>query len=49
MVKSINEISQVMGKNTIAEYVEDQQTLDLLEEIGVDYVQGCFFSRPEAV
>ena len=47
MVKSINEIGHVMGKQTIAEYVEDQQTVDLLREIGVDYAQGYIFSRPE--
>jgi len=47
MVKSINEIGQVMGKFTIAEYVEDQQTVDMLTEIGVDYAQGFYFSRPE--
>ena len=46
MVKSINEIGQVMGKKTIAEYVEDQKIVDLLKEIGVDYAQGFFFSRP---
>ena len=49
MVKSINEIGHMMGKKTIAEYVEDQQTLDLLKEIGVDYAQGYFFSRPAPV
>jgi len=47
MVKSINEIGHVMGKQTIAEYVEDQQTVDLLRVIGVDFVQGFVFSRPE--
>lgn len=49
MVKSINEIGHMMGKKTIAEYVEDQQTLDLLNEIGVDFAQGYYFSKPEAV
>ncbi|MBE9560421.1 MAG: EAL domain-containing protein [Proteobacteria bacterium] len=47
MVKSINEIGHIMGKKTIAEYVEDQQTVDLLRHIGVDYAQGYVFSRPE--
>lgn len=47
MVKSINEIGHVMGKKTIAEYVEDKQTVNLLKEIGVDYAQGFIFSRPE--
>ena len=35
------------GKNTIAEYVEDQQTVELLREIGVDFAQGFVFSHPE--
>ena len=47
MVKSINEIGHIMGKKTIAEYVEDQQTVDLLRHIGVDYAQGYIFSRPK--
>jgi len=47
MVKSINEIGHIMGKITIAEYVEDQQTVDLLRHVGVDYAQGYVFSRPE--
>ena len=46
MVRSINEIGHVMGKQTIAEFVEDEQTLDLLREIGVDFVQGYGIGRP---
>ena len=40
MVKSINEIGHFMGKKTIAEYVEDEEILEILREIGVDYAQG---------
>jgi EAL domain-containing protein (putative c-di-GMP-specific phosphodiesterase class I) len=29
-----------MGKKTIAEFVEDEETLEILREIGVDYAQG---------
>jgi len=47
MVKAINEIAKVMGKQTIAEYVESQQILDVLQEIGVDFVQGYHLGRPE--
>lgn len=46
MVRSINEIGHVMGKQTIAEFVEDEATLDLLREIGVDFVQGYGIGRP---
>ena len=45
MVKSINDIGHVMGKKTIAEFVEDKQTLEALREMGVDYAQGYAISR----
>lgn len=47
MVKSINEIGQVMGKQTIAEFVENESILEKLQEIGVDYAQGYGIGRPE--
>ncbi|MEM7542191.1 MAG: EAL domain-containing protein [Pseudomonadota bacterium] len=46
MVRAINEIGHVMGKKTIAEFVEDDVTLDELRAIGVDYAQGFHFGRP---
>jgi diguanylate cyclase (GGDEF)-like protein/PAS domain S-box-containing protein len=46
MVKSINEIGKVMGKHTIAEFVESEAILAKLREIGVDYVQGFATGRP---
>lgn len=45
-VKHINQIAQEFGKKTIAEYVEDAETLDILKEIGVDYAQGFHYGRP---
>lgn len=40
VVKSINEIGHFMGKKTIAEFVEDDEVLKILREIGVDFAQG---------
>lgn len=40
VVKSINEIGHFMGKKTIAEFVEDDDVLEILKEIGVDFAQG---------
>jgi diguanylate cyclase (GGDEF)-like protein len=40
VVKSINEIGHFMGKTTIAEFVEDDEVVEILREIGVDFVQG---------
>ena len=46
VVKSINEIGHFMGKRTIAEFVEDNDILDNLREIGVDYAQGYGIEKP---
>ena len=46
MVRSINEIGHVMGKKTIAEFVENDQIRDALQAIGVDYVQGFGIHKP---
>lgn len=46
MVKSINEVGHVMGKKTIAEFVENQDILKLLQSLGVDYAQGYGVAKP---
>lgn len=46
-VKSINDIAHAMSKKTIAEFVETQDCLDKLKEIGVDYAQGYLLGKPE--
>lgn len=47
MVRSINEIGHMMGKHTIAEFVEDRRVLDILKRVGVDFAQGYEIGRPE--
>jgi EAL domain-containing protein (putative c-di-GMP-specific phosphodiesterase class I) len=47
MVAAINDIAHSMGRQTIAEYVEDRETFMALRSIGVDYVQGYYFGRPQ--
>lgn len=46
VVKAIVEIAHGMGLKTIAEYVEDAATLELLRDFGVDYCQGFQIGRP---
>ena len=46
MVRSINEIGQVMGLKTIAEFVENDAILEKLKKIGVNYAQGYGISKP---
>ncbi|NIO40728.1 MAG: EAL domain-containing protein [Burkholderiales bacterium] len=49
MVNSINDIGHVMGKKTIAEFVESEGILQKLREIGVDYAQGYSIGRPQPI
>ena len=49
LVKSLVQIATELGTRTIAEFVEDQATLDTLLELGVDYAQGYFIGRPAAL
>jgi diguanylate cyclase (GGDEF)-like protein len=46
MVKSINEVGQVMGIKTIAEYAASDEIIHCLKEIGIDHAQGNAVSRP---
>ncbi len=46
MVHSINQIGQVMGKATIAKFVENEAIRVILAKIGVNYAQGYGIGRP---
>jgi EAL domain-containing protein (putative c-di-GMP-specific phosphodiesterase class I) len=46
MVQSMNQVAHALGKQTIAEYVEDAATLELLRDYGVDYAQGNYIGKP---
>ena len=45
-VKAIVQIARGLGKTTIAEYVQDDRTTELLREYGVDMAQGYHLGRP---
>jgi diguanylate cyclase (GGDEF)-like protein len=45
-VKAIVEIARGLGKRTIAEFVEDEDTTTLLREYGVDMAQGYHLGKP---
>jgi EAL domain-containing protein (putative c-di-GMP-specific phosphodiesterase class I) len=49
LVASVVELARGLGKKTIAEYVGDQDTVELLRELGVDYAQGFHTGRPAPV
>lgn len=46
IIESIVQIAHTVGKNTVAEFVENAEVLKMLKEAGVDYVQGYYIGRP---
>ncbi len=49
MVRSINEIGHLTGKQTIAEWAENAEIIEVLRGLGVDYAQGYGVSQPQKV
>ncbi|MBI5611539.1 MAG: EAL domain-containing protein [Gammaproteobacteria bacterium] len=49
VVKAMNDIAHALGKRTVAEFVENADSLRLLAEYGVDYAQGYHLGRPDVV
>ena len=49
MVESINHIGHVMGRKTIAEFVENQEILHTLNTLGIDYMQGYGIAKPSVL
>lgn len=47
MVIAMNQIGHITQTQVIAEYVENLELAELLKEIGVDYLQGYYFSAPK--
>jgi diguanylate cyclase (GGDEF)-like protein/PAS domain S-box-containing protein len=46
MVRSINEIGHLTGKQTIAEFAENAEIITMLRGMGVDYAQGYGVEEP---
>lgn len=47
MVEAIHSVGKKLGLMTVAEFVENADTITMLKEIGVDFAQGYVYSEPE--
>ena len=47
MARSINDLAHFLGQETIAESVENDEVVEKLREIGVDYLQGWGIGMPK--
>ncbi|HEV3047586.1 MAG TPA: EAL domain-containing protein [Solirubrobacteraceae bacterium] len=48
LVSALTNVAHGMGAKTVAEFVGDEQTMQLLGRYGVDYAQGFAVGRPQA-
>jgi len=46
MVRAIHQVGQSMGIQTVAEFVEDEDIVQVLSQIGVQYAQGYHIGKP---
>ena len=46
LIRAAVDIARGLGKKTIAEYVGDEETVELLRRLGVDYAQGFHIGQP---
>ncbi len=47
MVRAMNDIAHALGKKTVAEFVEDEDSFQLLRQYGVDSCQGYLLGKPQ--
>jgi diguanylate cyclase (GGDEF)-like protein len=47
IVEAITELVRNLGMKSVAEWVEDGETVEVLAQVGVDYVQGYAIARPQ--
>ncbi|MEL6461257.1 MAG: EAL domain-containing protein [Cyanobacteria bacterium J06621_15] len=49
MVQAINYLAESIGIKTIAEFAENQDIVDILQELHVDYAQGYHYGKPSLI
>ena len=49
LVTAIQQVGRVIGIKTIAESIEDAETMEILRDLGVDFGQGYFFQVPQPI
>ena len=40
-------VAKKLGIKTLAEFVENEEVLKVVKDLGIDYAQGYYFGKPE--
>ena len=49
IAKAVTDIAKAYGRKTVAEYIENEKIANVASEIGIDYGQGYYFSKPFSI
>ncbi len=49
IVKAVTDIAKVYGRKTVAEYIETKEIAEIITDIGIDYGQGYYYSKPTPI
>lgn len=49
MLKAMNDVAHALGKQTVAEFVEDETHFNLICNMGLDYGQGYYLGKPALI
>jgi EAL domain-containing protein (putative c-di-GMP-specific phosphodiesterase class I) len=47
LVMSVSELAKKLNIQTIAEFVENKETFDIVKQLGINYSQGYYFGKPQ--
>jgi len=48
-IRAISSLSKSLGIKTVAEFVEEKKTAEILKEEGIDFIQGFLISKPKTI
>jgi diguanylate cyclase (GGDEF)-like protein len=46
MIKSVRLLANLLGKETVAEWIENKEVDEMVKSLGVEYGQGFYYSKP---
>ena len=49
MVNSINDIGHLHGLKTVAEFIDNEEALNIVRAIGLDFARGYHLHKPETL
>ncbi len=49
IVRALVEVCEGLGIKTVAEFVTDEKTMEMVRDLGVDFAQGYHLGKPEPV